>query len=195
MPAAMGGGVKASWVMDTDPDAWFKVFLNKTEVAVVQEQETIIYPPSEEQAFVEALAVGPGSRFTDYTHLLEDLLGNKARITWDGSVAPDADYYHIYNDNKTGTIDYNTLIATVDHLGSGVAHSWKSDELTDGTWKFAVRSVDDATNEETNVTTVTVVIDSYPLPVADLAYTFNDTTDKVTLTWTASTSADRDKYN
>lgn len=93
----------------------------------------------------------------------------------------------------SGTIDYNNPIATVDHLGTGT-HTWKSDALTDGTYKFAVRAVDDATNEETNVTSTSVTISTYPLAPTDLEYTFNDTTDKVTLTWTASASADIASY-
>lgn len=195
VPAALGGGIRLSWEHDADPDAWFKIFLNQIEEAITQDHEYIIYPALAEQSFFEVLAVGSGNRFADYTHLLEDLDGNKVLITWNGSTSGDADYYHIYNDNQTGSIDYGTLIATVDHLGSGVAHSYKSDALSDGTWKWAVRAVDDATNEETNVVTVTVVIDTYPLAPTNLEYTFNDTTDKVTLTWTASPSADIDKYN
>ncbi len=194
VPASLGGGIRLSWVHDADPDAWFKVFLNQIEQAVTQDHEYVIYPILEEQSFFEVLAVGSGNRFADYTHLLEEIDGNKVLLTWTGSTSGDTDFYRIYNDNKTGTIDYGTVIATVDHLGA-VAHSWKSDALSEGTWKWAVRAVDDALNVETNVITVTVVIDTYPLAPTDLDYTFNDTTDKVTLTWTASPSADIDKYN
>lgn len=195
VPASSGGGVRARWDMLVDPDAWFKVFLNKVEVGVVQETETILYPPNEEQAFVEVLGVGPGNRFADYTHLLEVLDGNKVELTWSGSVSTDVDHYNVYNDNKTGTVDYGTIIAEVTHLGSAVAHSWKSDELSDGTWKWAVRTVDEAGNEETNVVTASVAINTFPDPVTDLDYTFDDGTDKVTLTWTGSVSSDIDEYN
>lgn len=195
VPDALGGGIRLSWQHDADPDAWFKIFMDQVQQAVTQDHENVIYPILGVQSFFEVLAVGSGNRLADYTHLLEELDGNKTLLSWAGSTSGDTDYYHIYNDNKTGTIDYGTLIATVDHLGSGVAHSWKSDALSDGTWKWAVRAVDDATNEETNVVTVSVVIDTYPLAPTGLEYTFNDTTDKVTLTWTASPSADIDKYN
>ncbi len=194
VPASLGGGIRLSWAHDADPDAWFKVFLNQIEEAVTQDHEYVIYPDLAEQSFFEVLAVGSGNRFANYLHLLEEIDGNKVLLTWDGSTSADTDFYRIYNDAKSGTIDYGTVIATVAHLGA-VAHSWKSDALSDGTWKWAVRAVDDAANVETNVTTVTVVIDTYPLAPTDLEYTFDDGTDKVTLTWTASPSADIDKYN
>ncbi|KKL47309.1 hypothetical protein LCGC14_2336850 [marine sediment metagenome] len=194
VPADIGGGRRLSWQHDADPDAWFKIFLNQIEQGVTQDHEFIIYPIEGEQSFFEVIAVGSGNRFADYTHLLEELNGNKVLLAWTGSTSGDVDFYRIYNDNKTGTVDYNTIIATVDHLGA-VAHSWKSDALSDGTWKWSVRAVDNATNIETNVVTVSVVIDTYPLAVSNLDFTFDDGTDKVTLTWDASPSADIDKYN
>ncbi|GAG18745.1 unnamed protein product, partial [marine sediment metagenome] len=136
-------------------------------------------------------------RFADYTHLLEELYGNKALLTWTGSTSGDADYYRIYsNDGTPGDdVDYNVIIATVDHLGA-VAHSYKSDALADGTWKWGVRAVDDATNIETNIDFATVIIDTYPLAPTDLEYEFDDITDKVTLKWTESPSlAAAGKYN
>lgn len=194
IPSGLGGGARLFWEFTATPDPWYKVFQNKVEVSVVQENDAVIYPDLGEQSFFEVLAVGPGNRLADYTHLVQDLPGNKAFITWNGSTSGDADFYRLYNDNKTGSVDFGTVIAEVDHLGSGVAHTYKSGALTDGTWKWTVRAVDDATNEETNVTTVSVVIATYPLAVTDLAYTFNDTTKKVTLTWTASTSSDIANY-
>lgn len=193
-PTSLGGGVRLSWDHSVTPDAWYKVFLNKVEIAVTKDNFVEIFPPQGEQSFYEVLPVGPGNRFADYTHLMEPLDGNKALISWDGSTSGDTDYYHVYTDNKTGTVDYNTVIATVNHLGSGAVHTWKSDALTDGTWKFGVRAVDDATNEETNVTTVSVTIGSYPLAVTGLSYSWNDLTKKVTLTWTASASSDIASY-
>ncbi len=86
-------------------------------------------------------------------------------------------------------IDYNTPLASTPDT------QYKTDALDDGTYNFVVRAVDDAGNEDTNTTPVTVVIDTYPLAPTDLEYTFDDGTDKVTLTWTASPSADIDKYN
>lgn len=196
VPDALGGGLRLSWQHDADPDAWFKVFLNQIPDAVTQDHEYVIYPDLAEQSFFEVLAVGSGNRFADYTHLLEEIDGNKVLLAWTGSTSADTDFYRIYsNDGTPGDdVDYGVIIATVDHLGA-VAHSYKSDALADGTWKWSVRAVDDATNVETNIVTVTVVIDTYPLAPTDLEYTFNDTTDKVTLTWTASPSSDIDKYN
>ncbi len=86
-------------------------------------------------------------------------------------------------------IDYSTPLASTEDT------QYKTDALDDGTYNFVVRAVDDAGNEDTNTTPVTVVIDTYPLAPTDLEYTFDDGTDKVTLTWTASPSADIDKYN
>ncbi len=88
----------------------------------------------------------------------------------------------------SGTIDYGTPLANT------TATSYKTDALDDGTYKFGVRAVDSAGNEDTNTTFITVTIATYPLAVTDLAYTFNNTTKKVTLTWTASTSSDIANY-
>lgn len=98
MPAILGGGYRLTWDFSATPDAWYKVFLNKVEIAVVQENEIVIYPTLGDQSFFEVLAVGPANRFADYTHLMEPLDGNKALISWSGSTSSDADYYHIYWD-------------------------------------------------------------------------------------------------
>lgn len=98
VPDSLGGGIRLSWVHDADPDAWFKVFLNQIEQAVTQEHEYTIYPLSDEQSFFEVLAVGSGNRFADYTHLLEEIDGNKVLLTWTASTSPDVDHYNIYWD-------------------------------------------------------------------------------------------------
>lgn len=192
--ATMGGGYRLTWQFSADPDAWYKVFLNRVEGAVVDDNYSTIYPEDDELSTFEVLAVGPGNRFADYSHLMEAVYGNKVRLTWLGSDSPDAESYNIYNDDRTGTMDYGTVVANVPHQGGGVTHYWKSGELAEGTWKFGVRCVDEAGNEETNTTTVTVVIDTYPHAVTNLAYSWDDVLKKVTLTWTGSTSSDVDKY-
>lgn len=193
MPASLGGGYKLSWEMDLDPEAWFKVWLDRIEVSVIKDTFAFIHPPDGNLSVFEVLPVGPGNRFADYQHLLEVVAGNKAYLTWTGSATGEPDHYNIYTDNRTEIMDFDTVLAEVAHAGV-VTHYWKSAALIEGTWKFAVRAVDKAGNKETNVTTVTIVIDTLPEAVTDLAYTFSDATKKITLTWTVSPSADIASY-
>ncbi len=98
VPAILGGGARLAWDFASTPDAWYKVFQNKVEVSVTESNDSVIYPVLGEQSIFEVLAVGPANRFADYTHLVQDLPGNKAQLDWDASTSPDVASYNIYWD-------------------------------------------------------------------------------------------------
>jgi VCBS repeat-containing protein len=81
----------------------------------------------------------------------------KARLSWQASTSPDLSHYRIYSDNRTGTVDYGSCVDEVYRPGT----SWTSNSLIDGAYRFAIRAVDAAGNEEQNISvTATVTIDT-----------------------------------
>ncbi|MBI1922332.1 MAG: chitobiase/beta-hexosaminidase C-terminal domain-containing protein [Geobacter sp.] len=87
------------------------------------------------------------------------LAGGEVRLDWIRSASPDVNYYNIYSDNGSGTINYSMPVASIRHP----ATTWSSGALTVGTpYLFAVRAEDTSLNQETN----TNVVISF-VPVSD----------------------------
>ena len=53
---------------------------------------------------------------TRYGDAAVGLLGNKVKLEWSGSSSADVVKYEVYTDNGTGTIDFNTVVATIDAI-------------------------------------------------------------------------------
>lgn len=89
------------------------------------------------------------------------LASGQVKLGWTRSASNDVNYYNIYWDNGTGTIDYTPAnkVASVLHP----ATTWTSGNLTVGTsYRFAVRVADLAQNQETNTSVVASAV-----PVTD----------------------------
>ncbi len=121
---------------------------------------------------------------------LELLPPIRARISW---VRPTSSgpgllsairEYRVYWDAGTGSVDFSRTLTTVpDHGGWGFAIL--TPELKDNTtYKFVVRAVDRAGNEEQTVTTKTIKLRTMPQGVKTLDYTYDHTTKEITLSWT-----------
>ena len=140
----------------------------------------------------------------------------RLRSRGSGARFKDADIagFHIYGEHTPGGgIDYTAILATVPAYVAGIitdgfgyggfgqggfgqsagSYSWTSQPLSGGTWNWGVKPFDTAGNEGSAQTTA-VTITAPPLPPAPfpnmtrLQYTYNSSTNQVTLAWNASPS-------
>ena len=111
---------------------------------------------------------------------------NKIKITWDAPASViDVERYRVYWDAGAGTVVFDDVhnIGEVLEDGSG-SYELFTDELAVDTFKFVIRTVDDAGNESTNTTANSQVLSKYPGLVTAEAIVYDNGTDKVTITWT-----------
>lgn len=110
---------------------------------------------------------------------------NKIKLTWNppGDVS-DVSAYRIYWDNGTGTVQFTDAFLIGDSLiedGSSSYTFW-TQEITPDTYKFVIRTIDDAGNESTGTTATTVILTvGYPGVVTGVTKAFAG--GNVTLTW------------
>ena len=153
------------------------------------ETQAMIPVSDDELDWFELIAVATHLMGVDQSNILETSLGRRARLAWPASSSSDVDVYRVYHDNRTGTVDYNTIIKEVEARPGGIALescSWTSAELRAGTWKFGLRAVDAAGNlQSTPVREVELTVTPVPDPPKDLAHTYDDVSHKATLTWSA----------
>ena len=148
---------------------------------------------------------------TNFQAELAPAPARQATLSWLGGTFQDADIagFHIYGEHTPGAgIDYTTILATVPAYVAGIitdgfgyggfgqggfgqsagSYSWTSQPLSGGTWNWGVKPFDTAGNEGSAQTTA-VTIAAPPLPpapfpnVTRLQYTYNSSTNQVTLTW------------
>ena len=72
------------------------------------------------------------------------------RLDWTHSLSADVDSYKLFWDNGTGTINYAAAFATIYYP----AKTFTASFYTEGTYKYALRAVDRAGNEEQNTSLV-----------------------------------------
>ncbi len=118
---------------------------------------------------------------------------SSATLTWAVST-PETDVanYRVYSNNGSGAVDYSTPITT---LSAGTT-TYTTPVLTaDVLYRFVVRAVDAAGNEDGNTTEATVSTDVTPPDApASLIGPFTATTTPMTFSWDASPSNDVARY-
>jgi hypothetical protein len=98
----------------------------------------------------------------------ELLSEGKVKLSWSPSTASDIASYHIYSDNGTGTVDFNTPITTV---GAGTL-SWTTGQLAVGDYIFGIVAVDMSGNMLTSGIPLASVSVRYPdLVISSVTYT------------------------
>jgi flagellar hook assembly protein FlgD/uncharacterized membrane protein len=75
------------------------------------------------------------------------------KLEWTHSLSPDIHAYHLYWNNGTGEINYASPYATIYHPSNSFQVSLHSE----GTYKFGLRAIDRAGNEESNTSVVTTI--------------------------------------
>lgn len=85
----------------------------------------------------------------------------KIKMMWQKSGSDDVVKYNVYWDNGTGEVDYSkaSAVLSADNGGSAT-YSWITPSLIDGkTYRFSVRAIDQADNEEKNLKVVSAIAD------------------------------------
>jgi hypothetical protein len=78
--------------------------------------------------------------------------------------------YRVYGNGGSGSIDFNTIVATIQDDGSW-SYEWESGDLVDNADnKFAVRAVDYAGNEYASVAEIVINVRVVAEPVASVSY-------------------------
>ena len=114
------------------------------------------------------------------------IINNKIKITWNppASVA-DVEFYRVYWDKGTGTISFidDNILEEISEDGLANYEAF-TPGLTSGTYKFVVRTIDEAGTESTNIAEFSQAITTYPGIITGFSLSFDTGTDKATLTWT-----------
>lgn len=171
------------------PGISFQVYTAGALCCATTETQGVVPVSDDQLDWFELIAVATHLMGVDQSNVLETSLGRKVKLTWPAGGLGDVDAYRIYHDDRTGTVDYETVIDEVAAKPGGIAlesYSWTSDELRAGTWTFGLRTVDAAGNVETTpAREVEVTVTPVPDPPTDLAHAHNATSHEVTLTWSA----------
>ncbi len=108
------------------------------------------------------------------------------RLEWSHSPSSDIHSYRLYWDNKTGTINYAAPYATIYYPVNSLTTSIYSE----GTYKFGLRAVDKAGNEENNTTVVvSITISGFNITI-NLENSVYDRGQNVPISGTVTTLSD-----
>ncbi len=212
-PVQYGTELYLSWDSDAPPGLVFQVYENDQLVWTGSSTYCTLPLPQHLVRF-DIGTVGFTQRNTSFASLLPPAPLLQAELTWLGGTFEGSDIagFHIYGEETAGSgIDYTDILATIPAYTAGVitdgfgyggfgqggfgaapgSYSWTSDALSSGTWHFAVVPFDTSGNEGAGATTSVVIVapPGEPAPFADrtrLHYSWNATTDEVTLSWNAS---------
>jgi len=211
-----GGDLRVSWVSLELPGTWYQLYVNGQLTHWTQHLYTHISYPTTSEIFVVG-AVPAVMAATDFSASLPPTPQRRIELTWLGGryLALDIAGFNVYlGDAPGGAVDYTRIVATVpaysghqilDGYGEGgygeggygtsaTTYEWISDPVAAGTWNVAVKSIDLLGNESSSALTGSVVIGGPPEPPARdtggsrLHYTYNASTQQVTLNWLASPS-------
>ena len=120
--------------------------------------------PATRSFTVDHTAPEPASGFTG------NVTETGITLEWSHSPAPDIHAYKLYWDNGTGTINYDAAYATIYHP----ANTFPLNLQTEGAYRFGLRAVDKAGNEEKNTDVVHVIdISEFDLSVATSLPTYD----------------------
>jgi hypothetical protein len=165
----------------------FQVYSSGALCLATSETNAVVPVERDELNWFEVLGVATHLQGLDQSNVVEGSFGRKVRLAWSASASLDASAYRIYHDNRTGTIDYNTVAGEVDAKPGGVAlerYAWTSGELRSGTWRFGIRAVDSAGNVRTSpAREAAVTLTATPDPPGMPACSYNPVTHAATLSW------------
>jgi len=177
--------------LGVDAGVAFQLYTSGSYCCATTEPLAVVSVIDDELNWFEILGVATHLQTCDQSNVIEKSLGRKLTLTWPASSADDVDLYRVYHDDRTGTVDYEAVIAEVAAKPGGLArddYAWTSDELSAGTWKFGIRTVDAAGNEKTTpVREVQVTLTPPPDPPVELDHDYDHGTHTVTLSWSIPT--------
>jgi hypothetical protein len=212
-PVQNGTQLLLSWMSSAPDGTLYQVYLNQQLVWSGAGLSCSIPLPTAISR-IDIGTVDPADTQTNSQAELPPAAARQATLSWLGGTYLGVDIagFHIYGEQTPGGgIDYTTILATVPAYIAGIitdgfgyggfgqggfgqssgSYSWTSQALSGGTWNWGVKPFDTAGNEGSAQTTA-VTIAAPPLPPAPfpnmtrLQYTFNSSTQQVTLNWNAS---------
>jgi len=126
--------------------------------------------------------------FTDSDLFQLNQVGKRVKLTWTPATNSDLKSQRIYWDEGLPQRTHGDFVLLEDL--SAERDYYETDILTDNkTYRFQIRSVDECGNESHNETWQSILTNFMPNGATGLIATWNSTTKKVTLSWTASTSS------
>jgi len=175
--------------LGVDPGVAFQVYTAGAYCCATTEPLSVLQVQGDELNWFGILAVATHLQTIDQSNVIEKSLGRKVTLTWPASASSDVASYRVYHDDRSGTVDYETVIDEIDAAPGGIAlesYAWTSDELRAGTWKFGLRAVDAAGNVKTTpAVEVEATITPPPDPPSALTHEYDAGTHQATLTWSA----------
>ena len=179
-----------TWLIEWAPisvtwDASYMISIDGKHYAVAHGQTSIVVQGERGAAPIVQVAQ-LGGVYTDPARFVSGyfatLINNKIKVTWNPPASiTDVEEYHVYWDNKTGTVDFTSALAVIGEDGSA-SYEFITDALASGTYKFVVRTVDTSGNETTNTTETSQMLTTYPNLVTSEAVVVI-AGPKVTITW------------
>ncbi len=180
------------WFVEWDPivvawDSAYMVFVDGKLHSTLPNQ-TSMYIDAEpgadpiiQIAQIAGVWMDPGRAVPGYFPALQP---NKIKIEWDKPASVvDVESYRVFGDSGTGTVDFdNPLFSDIPEDGSA-SYEFVTDQLVTGTYKFVVRTVDEAGNESATIAEFTRALTTYPGIVTAEAIVFNSGPITATLTW------------
>ncbi|HUU42663.1 MAG TPA: hypothetical protein VMX57_02730 [Planctomycetota bacterium] len=175
--------------LGVDAGVAFQVYTSGAYCCATTEPLVLLPVVDDALNWFEIVGVATHLQTRDQSNVIERSLGRRVTLAWPASASDDVAGYRVYHDDRSGTVDYETVVDEVDANPGGLArddYAWTSDELAAGTWRFGIRAADAAGNVKTApVREVELTLTPPPDPPADLAHDYHDVTHTVTLSWSA----------
>lgn len=209
-PEATAGELHLSWTSSAPAGTWFQVYVARA-LAWHGRSTYCSIPTPADRARIDVGSVADGEQAVDFAASLPPAPSDRAELRWFGGryQAADLASYRIYGEPSPGAgVSYARPLAEVAAYPGGIVvdgwnrgkcnrggwgsaaseYRWTSPPLGNGTWTFAVASVDAAGNEGPAVLG-SVAIVAPPRPPATFAdgsrlhYAYDPATSTVTLSW------------
>ena len=176
-----------------DGSVSFQVYLDGELVEVAVKPVAVLSVGDVLQHHIEVIGISAHLAQMSQANVLSHIGGRRVQLSWPASESDDVSAYRVYDNGGSGAVDYETVVEEVAGAPGGVkleTLSWLSSLLADGTWRFAVRAVDEAGNvaEGPVCESGEVSIAGLPLPVSDVGFEYESSSAAVELTWVGSSS-------
>jgi len=203
-----------AWESSEPAGTLFQVYLDHRLTWSGFERSVHVPLPQGRNVQIAVGAVGDDEGEADFSGSLDPLSPTVKTLRWEGGtfLASDIAGFNVYRaDSAGGAVNYGRIFRTIPAYPGGIVtdgygmggygrggygrsandYQCETPDLSNGSWAFGVKPVDQVGNEGAAATT-TVVIDAPPRPPAAdsrgrrLRYSYDPDTQIATLTWSAS---------
>lgn len=142
------------------PGAIYHVYVDGKLYTITSSTSAMVQFKSIGRHWFEVFISGAGNTYETLDQYLTDIPGTRVKLSWLASIG--ANHYKIYWNEGLGSF-FSYLSRT-----KANETTWISQELPNGTYKFRVDPVDDAGNQATSSSIITVIVAKYPNPASNL---------------------------